>query len=405
MAPMNVNDLLNVVSGISSDVSRAIDSGDFSGLGDRTKERINYAKLQMTPPDQTSGLAGMSRSRANASLTSYQYNQPPNLSLFRRDRGRSGILQIVAGTVGAVFSGIGALSFFGGAASSSAAGGILGGIMGGFLTGGGLVLGAVFLMSLGLIHSGVKSKKLLQKYYEYGAAIGNAEFMRIDRIAALTGSTTKEVTKNLTAMIRKNMLPGARFDRQKTTIILTESAYEQYKAAEQGRIEREAKQQMRGELPVNTASSNLDGDVQKIIDDGNRAIVQVRAINDEIPDTRVMSDKLYRLEEIMKRIFEQVRKDPSSAADLRKFMDYYLPTTTKLLTAYVELDRQTVQGENIVKTKEEIESSLDTINDAFEQLLDSMFSDMAMDISTDISVMKTMMAQDGLSQTSGMGMQ
>ena len=86
-------------------------------------------------------------------------------------------------------------------------------------------------------------------------------------------------------------------------------------------------------------------------------------------------------------------------------MNYYLPTTKKLLEAYVELDRQTVQGENVQQTKNEIDSAMDTINEAFEKLLDSMFQDMAWDISSDISVMKTMMAQDGLTGDSGMAMQ
>jgi hypothetical protein len=77
-------------------------------------------------------------------------------------------------------------------------------------------------------------------------------------------------------------------------------------------------------------------------------------------------------------------------------MSYYLPTTVKLLKAYIELDRQTVNGENITNTKQEIEDALDTINDAFEKLLDSLFQNMAWDVSSDISVMQTMFAQDGL---------
>ncbi|MBP3273872.1 MAG: 5-bromo-4-chloroindolyl phosphate hydrolysis family protein, partial [Butyrivibrio sp.] len=96
------------------------------------------------------------------------------------------------------------------------------------------------------------------------------------------------------------------------------------------------------------------------------------------------------------RIFAQVKKDPSSADELHKLMNYYLPTTKKLLNAYVELDKQPEVGENITQTKKEIDEAMDTINMAFESLLDSLFQDMAWDISSDISVMKTMMAQDGL---------
>ena len=94
----------------------------------------------------------------------------------------------------------------------------------------------------------------------------------------------------------------------------------------------------------------------------------------------------------------QVKKDPSSADELHKLMTYYLPTTKKLLNAYVELDKQPEVGDNITKTKLQIDGAMDTINEAFENLLDSLFQDMAWDISSDISVMKTMMAQDGLTE-------
>ncbi len=95
-------------------------------------------------------------------------------------------------------------------------------------------------------------------------------------------------------------------------------------------------------------------------------------------------------------IKKNVERVPESADDLHKFMDYYLPTTTKLLQAYIDLDRQEIAGQNITATKKEIEDTLDTINAAFEKLLDGLFEETAWDISSDISVMKTMMAQEGL---------
>ena len=88
---------------------------------------------------------------------------------------------------------------------------------------------------------------------------------------------------------------------------------------------------------------------------------------------------------------------------MRKLIEYYLPTTAKLLNAYIDLEKQPEVGDNIKNTKIEIENTLDTINDAFEKLLDSMFEDMAWDISSDINVMKNMMAQDGLTETNVMG--
>ncbi len=98
----------------------------------------------------------------------------------------------------------------------------------------------------------------------------------------------------------------------------------------------------------------------------------------------------------MDRIFERVEQNPESAGDIRRLMDYYLPTTVKLLDAYQELDAQPVQGENILSSKKEIEGTLDTLNMAFEKLLDDLFQETAWDVSSDISVLRTILAQEGL---------
>ena len=79
-------------------------------------------------------------------------------------------------------------------------------------------------------------------------------------------------------------------------------------------------------------------------------------------------------------------------------MDYYLPMTVKLLNAYAEMDAQSVQGENILSAKQEIEETLDTLNLAFEKLMDDLFEDTALDVSSDISVLHTLLAQEGLTE-------
>ena len=100
----------------------------------------------------------------------------------------------------------------------------------------------------------------------------------------------------------------------------------------------------------------------------------------------------------MDRIFDRVEQNPETVGDIRKLMEYYLPTTVKLLEAYEEMDRQPVGGENIQTAKAEIEATLDTLNLAFEKLLDSLFQDTAWDVSSDISVLHTMLAQEGLTE-------
>ncbi len=100
----------------------------------------------------------------------------------------------------------------------------------------------------------------------------------------------------------------------------------------------------------------------------------------------------------MDKIFDRVEQNPASVGDIRKLMEYYLPTTIKLLQAYQDLDAQPVQGENIISSKKEIEKTLDTLNRAFEKLLDDLFQETAWDVSTDISVLHTMLAQEGLTE-------
>lgn len=101
---------------------------------------------------------------------------------------------------------------------------------------------------------------------------------------------------------------------------------------------------------------------------------------------------------LVDKIFDRVEQNPASVGDIRKLMEYYLPTTIKLLQAYQDLDAQPVQGENIISSKKEIEKTLDTLNRAFEKLLDDLFQETAWDVSTDISVLHTMLAQEGLTE-------
>ena len=104
-----------------------------------------------------------------------------------------------------------------------------------------------------------------------------------------------------------------------------------------------------------------------------------KAANDAIPG-EVISAKISRMELLVDRIFDRVEQNPDSVNDMRRMMDYYLPTTMKLLEAYEELDAQPVQGENIISSKKEIEDTIDTLNLAFEKLLDSLFQDTAWDV-------------------------
>ena len=293
----------------------------------------------------------------------------------------SGLGKIIGGVFGLI---IGAPILLG-ALGGLIAGGITGGVVTGLLAGAIITAGSAYA-----VLTGKKDKELVRRYYQYAQAVGDAEYIEISKLAKMTGRTKQEVLSDIKALMDKGLLTEAWLDEKETTLILTEEVYDQYQTiraqSERMRAEAEKKQAADSDLPENA---------REIIKEGRDYIETIHRFNDEIPGVE-MSDKLYRLESTMDRIVEQVRKQPESASELRKLMIYYLPTTVKLLNAYKELDKQTVNGENITKTKKEIEDALDTINSAFENLLDSMFQNMAWDVSSDISVMQTMFAQDGL---------
>ena len=142
-------------------------------------------------------------------------------------------------------------------------------------------------------------------------------------------------------------------------------------------------------------SSTPDPKVQEVLDRGNAYLREIRRCNDEIPGEEI-SAKISRMEAIVQRIFERAEAHPEIIPDLKKLMDYYLPMTIKLLNAYADMDRQPIQGDTIRASKQEIDTTLDTLNLAFEKLLDSVFQDTAMDVSSDISVLHTLLAQEGL---------
>ena len=140
-----------------------------------------------------------------------------------------------------------------------------------------------------------------------------------------------------------------------------------------------------------TGNAELD----KMIDDGRKAISEMKRLDDAIKDEKISQD-IRRLETVSQNIFDLVKAEPSKLPQIRQFMDYYLPTTLKLLNAYDRMDATGAAGDNITGTKERVENIMGTIVTAFEKQLDSLFGREAMDISTDISVLETMLAREGL---------
>ena len=144
-----------------------------------------------------------------------------------------------------------------------------------------------------------------------------------------------------------------------------------------------------------TGSKTVDPQVAVLQKERDRAISELRRLNDAIPDKKI-SAQIDHLEEVTGKIIDHVIAKPDKKPQISRFLDYFLPTTLKLLNAYDRMDSAGVSGENITGTKERVEKIMGTIAAAFEKQLDGLFGADALDIATDISVLETMLAREGL---------
>ncbi len=143
-------------------------------------------------------------------------------------------------------------------------------------------------------------------------------------------------------------------------------------------------------IPV-TGIENVD----QLVRNGQDMLASIRDENRQIPD-KVLSEKIDQLEAISNQIFLTVTDKPEKAPQIRRFMDYYLPTVLKMLTNYRKIDEREVTGENAAKTKKSVEEAMDIVLGAFRKQHDQLYQHDMLDVTTDISVLETLMKQDGL---------
>ena len=139
-------------------------------------------------------------------------------------------------------------------------------------------------------------------------------------------------------------------------------------------------------------------DIDPIVEEGNRALKEMGRLYMSIKD----SDVRMKINEIMRitdKITQDAIEDPSDIPQIKKFMNYYLPTTIKLLNAYDRMSSQGIEGENLDKSMKSINDMLDSAIEAYKKRLDSLFENQALDIETEIKVMNTILAREGLTSS------
>ena len=265
--------------------------------------------------------------------------------------------------------------------------GILGAGTGGVVITG--IFGACTAAGGFLLFNGCSNLSGLKRREKYIHALAGHTYCDFCQLSQAVGKPVKFVKKDIKKMISKGWFLQGHVDTQETCLITSNETYDQYVSTQRQLEERKQREALEQE--------KISPEVQSVLDKGNDFLDKIRRSNEAIPGEEI-SEKISRMELIVQKIFERARIHPEIIPDMNRLMDYYLPMTVKLLKAYEDMDSQPIQGENIISSKKEIEDTIDTLNVAFEKLLDSVFADTAMDVSSDISVLNTVLAQEGLTE-------
>lgn len=252
------------------------------------------------------------------------------------------------------------------------------------------------LAGVGMIGSGCTGLGRLKRFQKYKKTLGHKTYCSFEDLAKTVGRSIKSVKKDIHYMIAKSWFLEGRTDTKETCLITSNETYRQYEETQKA-LEQRSAEEAQKRMQESEKQSRINPQVQEVLDKGEAYIKKIHASNDAIPGEEI-SAKIAKMEQIVEQIFQRAEEHPEIIPDLKKMMDYYLPMTVKLLDAYEDMDRQPIQGETIRASKKEIEDTLDTLNEAFAKLLDSVFQDTAWDVSSDISVLHTMLAQEGLTE-------
>ena len=237
---------------------------------------------------------------------------------------------------------------------------------------------------------GLKKHKRMMRYIELLKIKGYVDIKELEQYVCVG---RKKVLKEVKEMLALGALPEGHLDRNETCLIGTDEIYHQYQELEQRRYENEKLEEERQKEQENMSEEMRY--IFKEIEEGRRFIEEIRAVNRDISEP-IISEKIARLENISEKIFQYVEENPAKVEEIRRLKNYYLPTMLKLVRTYEKLEDSDVSGANQKKIRTEIEDTLDTMNTALETMYDDLYSAEAMDVSADISVLKTILAREGL---------
>lgn len=242
---------------------------------------------------------------------------------------------------------------------------------------GSLVSAVALLISGTVVTIGLGKKKQGKRFVNYWKILGNSKQFSMEKLANISSESTQTLYRDMDAMLHLGVFKKGFLDRQNGTLVLdnVEEYIQHYSAP------------VVVDVPNNAALPPVEE---------HTFLQEIRQINGEINNPK-LSQQIDQIGMITGKIVDFQEKNKNKDRELHSFFSYYLPTTLKILRSYAQLEKQNIEGDNISKSKAQIETMMDKVVEGFEKQLDQLFQKDTMDIATDISVLEQMFEKDGLS--------
>jgi len=233
---------------------------------------------------------------------------------------------------------------------------------------------------IAMFAAGQRMKRRSARIARYLAVMGKRSHIAVDELCTVTGKSRKKVEGDLNYMVEKGLLgTGAYLDSGRGIFFRSADAFADY-ANETVKKEN---------VTPKEANEGYAG--------------AIRSANDRIADP-VLSEKIDHLETVAGKIFREVEQHPEKQQQAATFLNYYLPTTLKLLDSYAKFEEAGIEGENLSRAQERIEETMDALIKGFDKQLDDLYRNEAMDIDSDIRVMENMLRRDTASVEDDFGL-
>lgn len=249
-----------------------------------------------------------------------------------------------------------------------------------------LVRALAVLLGGGCMLLSARSKLKKARMYENCVAIvGDRAYISVDELAASAGVPRKAFENSLEEMLKRNYFgERAYWDKAGDYLILD------------AELAKEQLEKVRQNVPPTPEASTVGTDAT-----GDRYTLLLNELDraaGRITD-REMLEKTVQIRGLTAAIFHAVREEPQKEQKITSFVNYYFPTTLKLLDSYADFESKGYQSDSISKSRERISDAADSIISAYQKQLDQLYLSDTMDVDTDIDVLETMLRRDGLGET------